>query len=700
MRYWTFDDGIGEAVETKLYFDHICNGDNKQDKEAVVALVEAFLLSLHREVPQITRLTFQSDNASSYQSAYVGLMLPVLGAAHGFYVARYVHSDTQDGKSMLDAHFATAARKVKAWVHQGNDCATPTEVVKALTADGGLPNCVVELVEHDRLCGRLLYEQVQPLEKSLAKIIDRANDILYEPPSPLILSSNAPFDLKKCPAFRIKVFEYSGIGEGVKIVVSPTSGKCCLAGDVPIPSDSVDTTNPSCARLDGLQGENNGVRNDLPPSSIRIGEPDAQIQRRLDFDGDDEADGSTETNEGYQYCEDEEEGADVEFSDDECSSDDSEAGGDDAGKGVEYQGMVQSREITGLMTGIRVKTSAQVRRRVHLANVGSVGHFARVRSTAVISEKDVEAYAKRSLRDMNVGGEFSDIVARGGLTAKMLTIATNFESTPASQDCCRAMNADELCSDVSVTNQKSGTQTTSEAVNFARLTGVVSSMTDTDGSTNLTSHADGNCVAHAPKLLKRGWARRPKRGEMYGAKYIHLYEKGVEEMFQQGEENPSRKMGPARMLESLTALYPHIYNLPGENEIRGLITKLMKRRRQSSEVSLRKAQFEARSPVSAPRTQPPLRGGTDVGLSAGTPQQSQPRRNRRMESSHATFLAGLVVENPSIMPKTALALFYERFPQARGTTNEKQIRDKVSDLKRKPKTSRRQGVPPEATTTG
>ncbi|EGZ08090.1 hypothetical protein PHYSODRAFT_339951 [Phytophthora sojae] len=177
VRYWMYDEDSGEAVETKHYFDQICNGDNKQDKEATAALVEALLLSLRRDVPHVTRLTFQSDNASNYQNAYLGLMLPILGEVHGYYVMRYVHSDTQDGKSMLDAHFATASRKVKSWVRQ-------------------------ELIEQDRAHGAELSQQVRPLEKSLSKIIDRANDIFYDFPLPLAPLESG-FDLKKVPSYRM-----------------------------------------------------------------------------------------------------------------------------------------------------------------------------------------------------------------------------------------------------------------------------------------------------------------------------------------------------------------------------------------------------------------------------------------------------------------------------------------------------------------
>lgn len=33
-------------------------------------------------------------------------MLPLLSQAHGIEIVRFIHTETQDGKSVLDAHFA------------------------------------------------------------------------------------------------------------------------------------------------------------------------------------------------------------------------------------------------------------------------------------------------------------------------------------------------------------------------------------------------------------------------------------------------------------------------------------------------------------------------------------------------------------------------------------------------------------------
>lgn len=107
-------------------------------------------------------------------------MLPVLGMAHGIRVERYVHTETQDGKSPLDAHFDQASRKVRRFVQQGNNCVTPSHLVASLTADGGLANSVAELVEYERGHLRQLLTALKPLDTPFHKLTSRANEVLYQ----------------------------------------------------------------------------------------------------------------------------------------------------------------------------------------------------------------------------------------------------------------------------------------------------------------------------------------------------------------------------------------------------------------------------------------------------------------------------------------------------------------------------------------
>ncbi|GMF16416.1 unnamed protein product [Phytophthora lilii] len=205
-------------------------------------------------------------------------------------------------------------------------------------------------------------------------------------------------------------------------------------------------------------------------------------------------------------------------------------------------------------------------------------------------------------------------------------------------------------------------------------------------------------------------------------------------MFRQGEENQSRKMGPARMLEALVAMYPHRYNLPGENEIRGLIALLMKRRQKTTYVPAEQLQTETivhsgaiaqiashnthhqqeptvlselvlphhtattqstssvnhqQQATSAPTEQRQVKNAVDPAASmhTATPENYRQRAvsvpTQQLEPAYVEYLTRLVAENPQIQPKCAMIIFYERCPGSRDSTAEKQIREMVSVLKKK-----------------
>ncbi|OWZ09832.1 hypothetical protein PHMEG_00017405 [Phytophthora megakarya] len=103
VRFRTRETPSGDPVEKKLYFDQISARDNKQDKDAVINLFEALVISLKRTLPHVSTITVQNDNASCYQNVLMILLLPI----------------TQDRKSMLDAHFARTMKKVHRYVQPG-----------------------------------------------------------------------------------------------------------------------------------------------------------------------------------------------------------------------------------------------------------------------------------------------------------------------------------------------------------------------------------------------------------------------------------------------------------------------------------------------------------------------------------------------------------------------------------------------------
>ena len=62
----------------------------------------------------------------------------------------YIHTETQDGKGSVDAHFAVAMRHVMNHVNMGSNVISPMELCTALQSNGGVGNTVVSSFDLDR----------------------------------------------------------------------------------------------------------------------------------------------------------------------------------------------------------------------------------------------------------------------------------------------------------------------------------------------------------------------------------------------------------------------------------------------------------------------------------------------------------------------------------------------------------------------
>lgn len=203
-----------EPVLSKFYLDQICGNDSKQDKFAVVSLLESILIAIKRQHPHIKKIILQSDNAGCYQNVSHFYMIPYLSYVHGIEIVRFIHSETQDGKSVLDAHFARSMQAIYAWCKEGNNCLTPTQAVEALKSYGGLFNSTVELINHDRTRLMELERHFNVLEKELRKRISRTNDVFFSygksVTSNPVYQLGGPDSYRVIPDFKITAFEYSG----------------------------------------------------------------------------------------------------------------------------------------------------------------------------------------------------------------------------------------------------------------------------------------------------------------------------------------------------------------------------------------------------------------------------------------------------------------------------------------------------------
>lgn len=71
----------------------------------------------------------------------------IFARAHGVTLNVFIRSETAGGKSMVDALFAIAMHHVHRFVPETKrDATTPEQLVRVLHDDGGIDNCMLELL--------------------------------------------------------------------------------------------------------------------------------------------------------------------------------------------------------------------------------------------------------------------------------------------------------------------------------------------------------------------------------------------------------------------------------------------------------------------------------------------------------------------------------------------------------------------------
>jgi hypothetical protein len=83
-------------------------------------------------------------------------------------------------------------------------------------------------------------------------------------------------------------------------------------------------------------------------------------------------------------------------------------------------------------------------------------------------------------------------------------------------------------------------------------------------------------------LKSPGWARRPRKGEMYGAKYIARFKTELFEFYKVGSRDSDKKLGPAIMLEKLQLAHPDLYTLPNFAEIQSFVSQYFHREKDGN----------------------------------------------------------------------------------------------------------------------
>ena len=141
---------------------------------------------------------------------------------HKVKIIRFVHTETQDGKSPLDGHFARAQEWIRNWILLNNNALTAAQIVTGLRSNGGMPNSISQLVELDMDKVSSVFSFLKPISKRLSAFIGRINDVLFDYPKDFFGSlEESEFDSGSLtmPAFSMRAFEYSKLDDGVTVEI-------------------------------------------------------------------------------------------------------------------------------------------------------------------------------------------------------------------------------------------------------------------------------------------------------------------------------------------------------------------------------------------------------------------------------------------------------------------------------------------------
>ena len=187
--YYLYDNETKEPIRYSTYLDQILSDGNKQDTHCVVSLLEAALNQIIQDLPFIKSVTLQSDNARCYENHFLMIAISILNELYhrDLFISAFVHTETQDGKTLLDAHFARCIRFLshfmKTWKRNKiTRINTPRGLGFALAWNGGMCNVMVQVVRTDKLQLIALEKKLETVIKKLKKYFGRVNHIYYVKP--------------------------------------------------------------------------------------------------------------------------------------------------------------------------------------------------------------------------------------------------------------------------------------------------------------------------------------------------------------------------------------------------------------------------------------------------------------------------------------------------------------------------------------
>lgn len=171
-------DSASNPELSSMFIDHVPDSNIEPDV-AVLQIVDALFARIRFELPNLAQIWVVSDDARCYQNELFPVFLPFLAHRHGLQLNGLIHSETEVGRCVADAHFNIALKHVEKYCQEKKiEITNATDLTDALSHSGGLCNSTVETVKVEAN-GRNLQPWLQG--KKLRKMVKlfRVNEFEY-----------------------------------------------------------------------------------------------------------------------------------------------------------------------------------------------------------------------------------------------------------------------------------------------------------------------------------------------------------------------------------------------------------------------------------------------------------------------------------------------------------------------------------------
>lgn len=177
------DEGNHTIIRKAAFRDQIINGTSKQDVLAVLSTLEAFITDLQQHLPNIMSLSLLSESTGCYRSSILHVVLPVVAGRCGIKLERFIHTETQNGKSLIDVRFTQSRNHYEMYMETCRNVSTLTEAFEALASHGGTQNEFVQLLGVDGHKFSYLSTNLKPLMSKAKSVLKRYNETVYDFPN-------------------------------------------------------------------------------------------------------------------------------------------------------------------------------------------------------------------------------------------------------------------------------------------------------------------------------------------------------------------------------------------------------------------------------------------------------------------------------------------------------------------------------------